>query len=47
MADSFLCRLESRSLVDVTGPEASDFLDRMITQNTEAADGRTAAFGAS
>ena len=46
MADSFLCRLESRSLVDVTGPEASDFLDRMITQNTEAADGRTAAFGA-
>ncbi len=46
MADSFLCRLESRSLVDVTGPEASDFLDRMITQNTEAADGRTAGFGA-
>ncbi|WP_026791376.1 YgfZ/GcvT domain-containing protein [Pleomorphomonas oryzae] len=46
MADSFLCRLESRSLVEVAGPEASDFLDRMITQNTEAADGRTAAFGA-
>ncbi|MCM5560022.1 folate-binding protein YgfZ [Pleomorphomonas sp. JP5] len=46
MADSFFCRLESRSLVEVTGPEASDFLDRMITQNTEAADGRTAAFGA-
>lgn len=46
MADSFLCRLESRSLVEVAGPEASEFLDRMITQNTEAADGRTAAFGA-
>ena len=46
MSDSFLCRLESRSLVDVTGPEASAFLDRMITQNTEAADGRNAAFGA-
>ncbi len=46
MADSFLCRLESRSLVEVAGPEASDFLDRMITQKTEAADGRTAAFGA-
>ena len=46
MSDSFLCRLESRSLVDVTGPEASAFLDRMITQNTEAADGRSAAFGA-
>lgn len=46
MADSFLCRLESRSLVEVAGPEASDFLDRMITQNAEAADGRTAAFGA-
>lgn len=46
MPDSFLCRLESRSLVEVAGPEASDFLDRMITQNTEAADGRTAAFGA-
>lgn len=46
MADSFLCRLDSRSLVDVSGPEASDFLDRMITQKTEAADGRTAALGA-
>ncbi|WP_370673698.1 folate-binding protein YgfZ [Pleomorphomonas sp. PLEO] len=46
MADSFLCRLESRSLVEVVGPDASDFLDRMITQNTDAADGRTAAFGA-
>ena len=46
MADSFICRLESRSLVEVAGPEASDFLDRMITQNTETADGRTAAFGA-
>ena len=46
MADSFLCHLESRSLVEVTGPEASAFLDRMITQNTEAADGRSAAFGA-
>lgn len=46
MADSFLCRLESRSVVEVAGPEASDFLDRMITQNTEVADGRSAAFGA-
>ncbi len=46
MADSLLCRLESRSLVEVAGPEASEFLDRMITQKTEAADGRTAAFGA-
>lgn len=46
MVDSFLCRLESRSLVEVAGPEASDFLDRMITQKTEAADGRTAALGA-
>ena len=46
MADSFLCRLESRSLVEVAGPEASDFLDRMITQKTEIADGRAAAFGA-
>lgn len=46
MADSFLCLLESRSLVEVAGPEASDFLDRMITQRTEAADGQTAAFGA-
>ncbi len=46
MADSFLCRLDSRSLVDVSGPEASDFLDRMITQKTEAADGSKAALGA-
>lgn len=46
MADSFICRLESRSLVEVAGPEASGFLDRMITQNTDTADGRTAAFGA-
>lgn len=46
MADSFLCRLESRSVVEVAGPEASDFLNRMITQKTEAADGRTAAFAA-
>lgn len=46
MADSFLCRLESRSLVEVAGPEASDFLDRMITQRTAAADGQTAAYGA-
>lgn len=46
MADSILCRLESRNLVEVGGPEASDFLDRMITQNTKVADGRTAAFGA-
>ncbi len=46
MADSILCRLESRNLVEVGGPEASDFLDRMITQNTKAASGRAAAFGA-
>jgi folate-binding protein YgfZ len=46
MADSFLCRLESRSLVEVAGPEAADFLDRMITQKTEAAGGHKAAFGA-
>ncbi|WP_026782976.1 YgfZ/GcvT domain-containing protein [Pleomorphomonas koreensis] len=46
MADSFLCRLESRSLVEVAGPEAADFLDRMITQKTEAAGGGKAAFGA-
>jgi len=46
MADSFLCRLESRSLVEVAGPEAPEFLDRMITQKTEVADGQTAAFGA-
>jgi folate-binding protein YgfZ len=46
MADSILCRLESRNLVEVGGPEASDFLDRMITQNTKVADGRAAAFGA-
>lgn len=46
MADSLLCRLESRSLVEVAGPEAADFLNRMITQSTDAADGHKAAFGA-
>lgn len=46
MADSILCRLDSRSVLTVSGPEAAAFLDRMITQKTDLAREGRAAFGA-
>lgn len=46
MADSFLCRLESRSVLSISGPEAADFLGRMITNRPEAAEARRAAYAA-
>jgi len=46
MADSFLCRLESRNVLSVSGPEAAEFLGRMITNRTEAAEAGKAGFGA-
>lgn len=46
MADSSPCLLESRSLLSISGPEASDFLGRMITQRPETARPDRAAYGA-
>ncbi|WP_237153674.1 CAF17-like 4Fe-4S cluster assembly/insertion protein YgfZ [Oryzibacter oryziterrae] len=41
-----LARLTSRVILSVTGPEAEDYLQRMITQKTDVATAESAGYGA-